>query len=94
MSSDKISSVPNYGTNGFVVNQTGQLDIMIEYGPQKWFDSGIIIVQAILIVCLLNLVYIWMKNENGWKCMVNVLSYISNNYLKRRKNDSTDSNMK
>ncbi|MGQ9515052.1 MAG: hypothetical protein ACUVTL_08415, partial [Thermoproteota archaeon] len=37
----RIDSVPLYGVvNGFYVNQTGLLDVVIEYEPQRWFYIG------------------------------------------------------
>jgi len=38
---EKIHSIPLYGViNGFYINQTGYLEITIEYEPQRWFNLG------------------------------------------------------
>jgi hypothetical protein len=38
------------GINGFMINETGQLNINIHYEPQKWFGYGLIITSIILLV--------------------------------------------
>jgi len=62
---EKISSIPLYGViNGFWINQTGQLEIVIEYEPQKWFYIGSAISIATLTACIAYLTYAYTKNKN------------------------------
>lgn len=70
--SDMVRPVPLYSViNGFWINQTGDLDITIEYEPQKWFYVGAAISITTLIACIGYLVYDWRKSKNegwtGWK---------------------------
>jgi hypothetical protein len=76
---EKISSVPIYGINGFFVNQTGQLNITIEYEPQKWFDYGTIIAEIIFLISLVYVLFVWMKNSHSLKQIMRVFSRISGN---------------
>jgi hypothetical protein len=53
---EKIQSIPLYGViNGFWINQTGLLEITIEYEPQKWFHYGLAISLLTLTGCILYL---------------------------------------
>jgi len=61
---EKILSTPLYGViNGFWINQTGQLEIVIEYEPQKWFYYSLTISIAALLICFTYLTYNWTKNR-------------------------------
>ncbi|TRZ49441.1 MAG: hypothetical protein D4S01_08570 [Dehalococcoidia bacterium] len=52
----KINSIPLYSvTNGFWINQTGTLEITIEYEPQKWFYYGLAVSLLTLTGCVLYL---------------------------------------
>lgn len=60
----KSRSFPLYGVvNGFWINQTGQLDIIIEYEPQKWFFIGSVVSAATLVACLAYLGYDYSKSK-------------------------------
>lgn len=62
---ENIGSIPLYSVvNGFWINQTGQLEITIEYEPQKWFYYGSIISITTFLTCLTFLIYNWIKNRN------------------------------
>lgn len=50
--------------NGFWINQTGRLEITIEYEPQKWFYIGCAISITTLITCIAYLTYAYTKNKN------------------------------
>jgi len=64
----RIKSIPLYSViNGFWINQTGQLEITIEYEPQKWFYYGSIISVTTLLACLTYITYNWTKNKAIWK---------------------------
>ena len=65
---ERIESIPLYSViNGFWINQTGQLEITIEYEPQKWFYYGSIISVTTFLACLTYLTYNWTKNKAIWK---------------------------
>jgi hypothetical protein len=66
--------------NGFWLNQTGLLEITIEYEPQRWFYYGLVISITTFIACIGYLAYNWrgekLKIKNsiigriallGWK---------------------------
>jgi hypothetical protein len=53
--------------NGFWVDQTGVLDITIEYSPQEWFYYGSAVSVTALVICAVYLVYGWVKNKSVWK---------------------------
>lgn len=60
----EFEPVPLYSViNGFWINQTGNLDITIEYKPQKWFYIGSAISGATLLGCIGYLVYDWWKRR-------------------------------
>jgi len=62
---ERIQSIPLYGViNGFWINQTGLLEISIEYEPQKWFYMGSIISVSTLIACITYLIYDWIKKKD------------------------------
>lgn len=62
---ERISSILLYGViNGFWINQTGQLEIVIEYKPQKLFYIGCAISITTLIACIAYLTYAYTKNKN------------------------------
>jgi len=65
---ERIESIPLYSViNGFWINQTGQLEITIEYEPQKWFYYGSIISVTTFLACLTYITYNWTKNKAIWK---------------------------
>jgi hypothetical protein len=71
---ERVSSFPLYGVvNGFWINQTGQLEITIEYEPQRWFFYGSIVSVATLLACLTYLTYNWTKNKAFWKRIETIL---------------------
>ncbi|MBE0447826.1 MAG: cell division protein SepF [Actinobacteria bacterium] len=62
---EKISSVPLYGViNGFWINQTGSLNIVIEYEPQKWFNIGCVISITTFLACVAYLTFTYPKIQN------------------------------
>ena len=63
--SDFIRPIPLHVINGFLINQTGNLDITIEYEPQRWFYIGIIVSMITLTICISYLIYDWRKNKKG-----------------------------
>jgi len=66
----KIHSIPLYGViNGFYINQTGYLEITIEYEPQRWFNLGCTISLTTLLACTtyLTITHIKQKPNNTKK---------------------------
>jgi hypothetical protein len=54
------------GINGFQINQTGNLDIVLRYKPQDLFEIGLIISGVALTISLFYLFYDW-RNGKGDK---------------------------
>jgi hypothetical protein len=50
------------GTNGFVIDQTGKLDVTIQYKPQSWFYAGLAVS---VLSALLALSYLLIRNRRG-----------------------------
>ncbi|WP_287197728.1 hypothetical protein [Thermococcus sp.] len=64
---EKVSPVPVYGViNGFWINQTGELEIVLRYTPQDWFERGLIISLTTFILSILYIIYDW-RREKGDK---------------------------
>jgi len=58
--------VPLYSViNGFWINETGNLDITVEYKPQRWFYIGAAISLATLLSCISYLVYDRIRSKKG-----------------------------
>ena len=49
--------------NGFWIDQTGDLEIVIRYKPQDWFEIGLVISALTFIGCIGYLIYDWRKNK-------------------------------
>jgi len=65
---EKVSSIPLYSViNGFWINNTGTLEITIEYEPQRWFYMGSAISVTTLIACAIYLTHDWAKNKDVLK---------------------------
>ncbi len=48
---EKVRSIPIYSViNGFWINETGNLEIVIRYTPQDWFELGLKISALTFIV--------------------------------------------
>ncbi|WP_087036156.1 hypothetical protein [Thermococcus litoralis] len=64
---EKVSPVPVYGViNGFWINQTGDLEIVLRYTPQDWFERGLIISLTTFILSVFYIFYDW-RREKGDK---------------------------
>ena len=62
---EKVRSIPLYSIiNGFWINETGELEIVIRYTPQDWFELGLKISGLTFIGCIGYLFYNW-RGENG-----------------------------
>ena len=59
-----VKSIPLYSViNGFWIDETGNLEIVIRYKPQDWFEIGLIISVSTLIFCLFYLFYDWRRSR-------------------------------
>ena len=61
---EKVRSIPLYSViNGFWINETGNLTIVIRYVPQDWFELGLKISALTFIACIGYLFYDWRKSK-------------------------------
>jgi len=59
---EKVRSIPVYGViNGFWINATGNLTIVIRYVPQDWFELGLKISATTFALCIFYLVWEWRR---------------------------------
>ena len=59
-----VRSIPVYGViNGFWINETGNLTIVIRYVPQDWFELGLKISTTTFILCIFYLVWDWRRSR-------------------------------
>jgi hypothetical protein len=64
---DKIGSIPLYSIiNGFWINETGNLNITIEYEPQRWLYYGLVISLSTFLGSIGYLVWCWRKNQKSY----------------------------
>ncbi len=60
----EINTIPlNLLTNGFWIDEIGDLQIIIKYGPKKWFDLGLLISVLFLLGCIFYIFYDLRKNK-------------------------------
>ena len=58
-----VRSLPLYAViNGFWIDETGDLDIVIRYKPQDWFEIGLAISALTFLACIGYLVYDWRRD--------------------------------
>jgi len=63
---ETFSSVPIYSiVNGFQINKTGTLEILLEYEPQRWFYHGATISAGAFLACIAYSV--WPCVRKRWK---------------------------
>ena len=61
---EKVKSIPLYSViNGFWINETGNLTIIIRYTPQDWFELGLKISALTFISCIGYLFYDWRREK-------------------------------
>jgi hypothetical protein len=62
-----VESTPVYSiVNGFWINETGNLTIVIRYVPQDWFELGLRISVLTFAVCVFYLVWDWRSRGDRW----------------------------
>ena len=63
---EKVRSIPLYSViNGFWINETGNLTIVIRYTPQDWFELGLKISALTFIGCIGYLFYDWRREKRA-----------------------------
>ena len=61
---EKVRSIPVYGViNGFWINQTGNLTIIIRYLPQRWFELGLKISVTAFVLSVLYFFWDWRRER-------------------------------
>jgi len=61
---EKVRSIPVYGViNGFWINETGNLTIVIRYVPQDWFELGLKISATAFALCIFYLLWDWRRGR-------------------------------
>jgi len=61
---NKVRSIPIYGViNGFWIDETGSLTIIIRYTPQDWFELGLRLSSIIFVICIFCLIWDWRKDR-------------------------------
>jgi hypothetical protein len=61
---DVVTSTPIYGAiNGFQINQTGGLDVVISFSPQYWYHVGFVISGATFAFCIFYIIYDWRRRK-------------------------------
>jgi len=61
---ERVRSIPLYSViNGFWIDETGELEIVIRYTPQDWFELGLAVSVTTFIGCIGYLVYDWRRGK-------------------------------
>jgi len=61
---ERARSIPVYGViNGFWINETGNLTIVIRYVPQDWFELGLKISTTTFTLCIFYLIWDWRRGK-------------------------------
>ena len=61
---DVVKSIPLYGAiNAFQIKQTGNLDIVLSFAPQYWYQVGLVISSITLVFCIFYIIYDWRRNK-------------------------------
>jgi hypothetical protein len=61
---DVVKSMPLYGAiNAFQIKQTGNLDIVLSYALQYWFQVGLVISGLTIAFCIFYIIYDWRRNK-------------------------------
>ena len=68
-----------YSVNDFQINETVNLEIVIRYTPQDWFEIGLMISATTFIGCIGYLFYNWRreKGNHGQESFTAILKYLN-----------------
>jgi hypothetical protein len=62
---DVVKSMPLYGAiNAFQIKQTGNLDIVLSFEPQYWYQVGLVISGITFVFCIFYIIYDWRRNKD------------------------------
>jgi len=69
---ERIKPVPVYGVvNGFWINESGNLSVVIRYIPQDWYEFGLKISGSTSVLCIFYLVWDWRRGRGDrWALMI------------------------
>jgi hypothetical protein len=61
---DVVKSMPLYGAiNAFQIKQTGNLDIVLSFAPQYWYQVGFVVSGITIAFCIFYIIYDWRRNK-------------------------------
>jgi hypothetical protein len=61
---DVVKPMPLYGAiNGFQINQTGSLEIVVSFSPQYWYQVGFVISGVTFAFCIFYIIYDWRRKK-------------------------------
>jgi len=81
---EKVRSIPIYSViNGFWINETGNLTIVIRYPPQDWFELGLKI-SALTFIGYLFYDWRWKKEIDGLRESKKELKICSRKFINAR----------
>jgi len=61
---ERVRSIPVNGViNGFLINETGNLAIVIRFVPQDWFELGLRISVVTFTLCIFYLIWDWRRSK-------------------------------
>ena len=61
---DTVKSLPLYGAiNAFPIKQAGNLNIVLSFAPQYWYQVGLVISGITFVFCIFYIVYDWRRNK-------------------------------
>lgn len=78
------------GLAGFYINQTGQLEITIEYEPQKWYYYGSAVSILTFLACITYLTFNWTRKKAIWKRITSVHFFGRKNLVTLTKEHLTE----
>jgi hypothetical protein len=61
---DSVDSMPLYGViNAFQIEQIGDLDLVIRFVPQDWYEVGLVISALTFVGCIFYIIYDWRRKR-------------------------------
>ena len=62
---DRIKSAPLYGAiNAFQIKRIGELDIVLKFERQYWYEMGFVISGITFAFCIFYIIYDYYRNRN------------------------------